>query len=109
MKIMINKLNINLDKLLLDLEKKSQKMDHKIMYDKEGRGMIVRLFHDYTFDSDFDRVTLFISYLDDFTLRVYKPCMFSLYSKNTSIEMYRLCMENNEYEEYTLIFNEEDN
>ena len=101
MKIIIKELNINLDRLLLDLEKKSQKMDHKIMYDKEGRCMIVILYHDYTFDSDFDRITLFVNYLDDFTIRVYKPSLFSLNSKFQFIEIYRMCKDG-EYEEYTL-------
>ena len=108
MKIMINELNINLDELLLDLEKKNQKMDHKIMYDETGRAMIVRLYHDYTFDFDVDKITLFVNYLDDFTIRIYKPCYFSLNNMPSFfIYLYRICKGQN-YEEYTLYMENEE-
>ena len=81
-------------------------MNHKIMYDETGRPMIVRLYHDYTYDYDFDRVTLFIEYLDSPTARLYKPGLFSLNNEFSSMSIYRMCKDG-KYEEYTL--NMEDN
>ena len=98
---MIKELDITVDKLLLDLEKKNQKINSKIMYDETGRPMIVRLYHDYTFDYDFDKITLFIGYLDNSTIRIYKPSLFSLNSKFQLITIYRMCKDS-EYEEYTI-------
>ena len=101
MRFMIKELSITVDELLLDLENKSQKKDSKIMYDETGRPMIVVLYHEYTFDYDFDRITLFIDYLDNSTIRIYKPSLFSLNNKFQFIAIYRMCKDN-EYKEYTI-------
>ena len=101
MKIIVKELNISFDEFLLELEKKGQKMEHKIMYNETGRPMIVRLYHDYTFDYDFDRITLFIDYLDNSTIRIYKSELFSLHHNFSFMSIYKMCKDN-EYEEYTL-------
>ena len=78
-------------------------VDHREMQDEAGRPILVTLKHDDQFDINYDRITLFILYLDDNTYRIYNPHMFlnrdAFANSEYSFDyLYEKCKEE-EYEE----------
>ena len=79
------------------------KVRHRTMRDEEGRSIEARLNIYETSDKNYNKITLIILYLDDYSYKIYRPTLFLKNNDEDSFKaLYEIC-KINDYEEGKLI------